>query len=319
MRAFFWAGIPVALAAVAPDVAAQQYPTRPVRFIIPFAPGGGADLVARALGQKLFEAWGTSVIIDNRPGASAGIAAEITARAPADGYTVFQINIANAIAVSINKNMSYDPLKDFAAVTQLAQTPFVLMGHPSVKAQNIKELIALAKANPGGLNYSSSGPGGPSHLLGELFKTMAGVNIVHVPYQSVAPAMNDLIPGRIQLMFVIPALAVPNAASGKLRAYGISSPQRSILAPQVPTVAESGLPGFEGGAWYGVVVPAKTPQPVVNKLHADMTKILKVPEMRDRLAEQGVEVVASTPDEFTQFMKSEIAKFTKLAQTVKLD
>lgn len=258
-----WVRMMVLLAVLGVPVSAsaQPYPTKPVRFIIPFAPGGGADLVGRLLGQKLAEIWGQPVIIDNRPGAGATIAAEISARAVPDGYTVFQFNIANAIAVSVHKKLSYDPVRDFAAVTQLASTPFILVGHPGLKAQNIQELIALGKSAPGSLNYSSSGRGGPSHLLGELFNSMAQIKVVHVPYASVAPAMNDLLPGRVQLMFVIPAVALPHIKAGRLRSYGISSIKRSALAPDVPTVAESGLAGFEGGAWYGVVVPTNTRRP----------------------------------------------------------
>lgn len=291
---------------------AQSYPTRPVRFIVPFAPGGGADLVGRLLGQKLTEIWGQPVIIDNRPGAGATIAAEISARAVPDGYTVFQFNIANAIAVSVHKKLSYDPVRDFAAVTQLASTPFVLVGHPSLTAQNIQELIALAKSAPGSLNYSSSGRGGPSHLLGELFNSMAQIKVVHVPYASVAPAMNDLLPGRVQLMFVIPAVAMPHIKAGRLRVFGISSIKRSALAPDVPTVAESGLAGFEGGAWYGVVVPANTSPAIISKLAADIIGIMRQPDVTQSLLKQGVEVIASTPDEFAQFIKTEIAKFARV-------
>lgn len=302
------------LVVVAAAAGAQTFPSRPVRFIVPFAPGGGADLVARALGAKLAEVWDKSIIIDNRPGASAGIAAEISARAPADGYTIFQINIANAIAASTQKKLAYDPVRDFAAVTQLASTPFILVSHPGVRAQNLSELIALARAEPGRLNYSSSGAGGPSHFLGEMLKSMAGIELVHVPYQSVAPAMNDLLPGRVQLMFVIPAVGLPHIGAGRLRAYGVSSAVRSALAPQLPTIAESGLPGFEGGAWYGVVVPAKTPGPIVAKIAADMIRILREPAMRERLAEQGVEVIGSTPEEFARFIRAEIGKFRRVAE-----
>lgn len=304
------------LIAVMPAFAfAQSYPTRPVRFIIPFAPGGGADLVGRVIGQKLTEIWGQPVIVDNRPGAGANIAAGIAARAAPDGYTVFQFNIANAIAVSVHKKLTYDPVKDFAAVTQLASTPFILVGHPSVRAQNIRELIALARTEPGSLNYASSGTGGPSHLLGELFKTMAQINLVHVPYTSVAPALNDLLPGRMQLMFVIPAVALPHIATAKLRPFGVSSATRTVLAPQIPTIGESGLAGFEGGAWYGVVVPINTPSAIVLKLSQDFIKVLRQPDLRERLADQGVELVGSSPQEFAQFIKSEISKFHRVAAT----
>lgn len=290
----------------------QSYPTKPVRFIIPFAPGGGADLVGRLLGQKLTEFWGHHVIVDNRPGAGASIAAEIAARAAPDGYTMYQFNIANAIAPSMRKKLHFDPVKDFAAVTQLASSPFILVGHPSLKAQNVKELIALAKAESGKLNYSSSGTGGPSHLLGELFASMARIKIVHVPYASVAPALNDLLPGRVQLMFVIPAVALPHIDAGRLRPFGISSAKRSALAPDLPTIAESGLAGFEGGAWYGVVVPTRTAQSIVSKLARDIIGIMRQPEVEQILLKQGVEVVASEPDAFGAFIKAEVGKYVRL-------
>jgi tripartite-type tricarboxylate transporter receptor subunit TctC len=313
MRSMGRRAVALGLVSLAAGAGAQSFPVRPVRFIVPFAPGGGADLVARALAVKLTETWDKQVIIDNRPGASAGIAAEISARAPADGHTIFQINIANAIAASTQKKLGYDPVRDFAAVTLLASTPFILVSHPSVRAQNLAELIALAKAEPGRLNYSSSGAGGPSHFLGEMLKSMAKIDLVHVPYQSVAPAMNDLLPGRVQFMFVIPAVGLPHIAAGRLRPFGVSSATRSALAPQLPTIAESGLPGFEGGAWYGCVVPAGTPGAVVTKIAADIVRIVRQPDMRERLAEQGVEVVGNQPDEFARFIRSEIEKFRRVA------
>ncbi|MBI2291260.1 MAG: tripartite tricarboxylate transporter substrate binding protein [Betaproteobacteria bacterium] len=285
----------------------QSYPSKPVRFIIPFAPGGGADLVGRLLGQKLTDMWGQPVVIDNRPGAGANIAAEISARAAPDGYTVFQFNIANAIAVSVHKKL--------AAVTQLASSPFILVGHPGVNAQNIRELVALAKSSPGSLSYASSGKGGPSHLLGELFYSMAQIDVVHVPYKSVAPAMNDLLPGRIQLMFVIPAVALPHIKTGRLRAYGISTSTRSALAPDIPTIAESAFAGFEGGAWYGMVVPTNTPPAIIAKLAKDIIGILRQPDVHERLSQQGVEVIGSQPAEFAQFIKTEISKFARVVAT----
>lgn len=291
---------------------AQSYPEKPVRFIIPFAPGGGADLIGRLLGQKLTELWRHQVIVDNRPGAGASIAAEIAARAAPDGYTVYQFNIANAIAPSVRKKLNFDPVSDFAAVTQLASSPFILVGHPTLKAQTLADLIALAQAAPGKLNYSSSGRGGPSHLLGELFGSMAKIKIVHVPYASVAPAMNDLLPGRVQLMFVIPAVAASHINAGRLHPFGISSAQRSALAPDVPTIAESGLRGFEGGAWYGVVVPARTAQHVVSKLARDIIGIMRQPEVEKTLLKQGVEVVASEPDVFGAFIKAEVGKYRRI-------
>lgn len=309
-----WSRVMVLLVVVSvPHFAfAQSYPSKSVRFIIPFAPGGGADQVGRLLGQKLTDVWGQPVIIDNRAGAGGNIAAEIGARAAPDGYTVFHFNVANAIAISVHKKLSYDPVKDFAAVTQLASSPFILVGHPSVKAQNIRELVALAKSSPGSLNYASSGKGGPSHLLGELLNSIAQINVVHVPYASVAPAMNDLLPGRIQLMFVIPAVAVPHIKAERLRAYGIAASKRSTLAPDVPTLAESGLAGIEGSAWYGMVVPTNTPPAIIAKLAKDTIGILQQPDVQERLSRQGVEVIGSQPAEFAQFIKTEISKFARV-------
>ena len=288
------------------------YPSKPVRFIIPFAPGGGNDIVGRMLGAKLGEAWDQQVVIDNRPGAGGNIAAETTARAAPDGYTIFQFNIANTMAPSLYKKLGYDPQRDFAPVTQIGATPFILTVHPSVPAKTVAELIAYAKAQPNKLNYASSGNGGSTHLVTELFKTMAAVNLTHIPYNGAGPALTELIGGQVQLMFLVPATALPNMRNGRLRALGISSARRSALAPEVPTVAESGVPGFEGGAWYGVVVAAKTPPAIVQKIHTDIVKALQLPDIRERMTAQGVEVIASTPGDFAKFIKAEILKWARV-------
>ncbi len=302
-----------ATGAVAPAQAADTpYPAKPVRFIIPFAPGGGNDIVGRLLGAKLGEAWGQQVVIDNRPGAGGNIAAETTARAAPDGYTVFQFNIANTMAPSLYKKLGYDPERDFAPVTQIGSTPFILVANPAVPAKTVPELIAYMKAQPGKLNYASSGNGGSTHLVTELFKHMAGVNMTHIPYNGAGPAITELIGGQVQLMFVVPATGLPNIRNGRLRALGISSAKRSSLAPELPTIAESGVPGFDGGAWYGVVVAAKTPPAIVRKLNTDIVKALQLPEVRERMTAQGVEVVASTAEEFTKFIKAEIVKWARV-------
>lgn len=294
--------------------AAQDYPMRPVRLIVPFTPGGGADIVARLVARKLTESWGQQVIIDNRPGAGGNIAAELTARAAADGYTLFQFNVANAIAVSVYKKLNYDPTRDFAAVTQLGSSPFILVAHPGVKAKTVQELIALAKAQPGKLNYASSGNGGSTHLLGELLKAMSHIDLVHVPYNGVGPALNDLLGGQVHLMFVVPAAALPHIAAGKLRAIGVSSTNRTSLAPDIPTIAESGVAGFEGSTWYGMVVPAGTPRVIVSKLSSDIQKVLHEEDIAMRLSGQGVEPVGSTPAAFAEFIKSEILKWGRVAK-----
>jgi len=302
------------LALLLPAGAAGAYPDKPVRFIVPFAPGGGNDIIARMLGQKLGENWGQQVVIDNRPGAGGNIAAETTARAAPDGHTIFQFNVANAIAVSVYRKLAYDPVRDFAAITQLASSPFIVVVHPAVRAGNVREFIALAKSQPGKFNYASSGNGGSTHLITEMFKTMAGIEMTHIPYNGAGPGIIDLLGGQVQMMFAVPATATPHLRSGKLRALGVSSLRRSPLAPELPTVAESGVPGFEGATWYGVVAPAQTPAPIVAQLHHDIVRVLRLPEVRDRLAAQGVEVVGSTPAEFGQFIRSEIPKWAKAAR-----
>ena len=300
-----------ALLAIAAAAPAQGYPTKPVRFIIPFAPGGGNDFIARVLSTKLTAAWGQQVVVDNRPGAAGNLAAETTARAAPDGHTVFQFNVANTIAPSLYRKITYDPVADFAAVTQLATSPFILVAHPSVRAASVKEFIALAKAERGKLNYASSGNGGVSHLLTEMFKTMAGIEMTHVPYSGAGPALIDLLGGQVQMMFAVPTTVLPHIKSGKLRGLGISSARRSPLVPELPTVAESGVTGYEGGTWYGVVVPAKTPPAIVTQLHRDFVSALRAQDVQERLATQGVELVGSTPAEFARFIRSEIPKWAK--------
>ncbi len=288
------------------------YPTKPVRFIIPFAPGGGNDIVGRMLGAKLGEAWGQQVVIDNRPGAGGNIAAETTARAAPDGYTIFQFNIANTMAPSLYKKLGYDPQRDFSPVTQIGTSPFILVVHPAVPAKTVPELIAYMKAQPGKLNYASSGTGGSTHLITELFKSMAGVSMTHIPYNGAGPALTELVGGQVQLMFVVPATGIPYIRSGRLRALGISSVRRSALVPELPTITESGVPGYESGTWYGVVVAAKTPPAIVQKIHADIVKALQLPDIRERMTAQGVEVIASTPGDFAKFIKAEILKWARV-------
>jgi tripartite-type tricarboxylate transporter receptor subunit TctC len=299
---------------------AQQFPAKPVRFLVPFAPGGSTDIVARILGQKLTERWGHPVIVDNRAGAAGNIAAETTARAAPDGYTIFQINVASAIAVSLYKNLRYDPVKDFAPVTQLASVALFMVIHPAVKARTVQELIALAKSQPGKLNYASSGNGGPTHLAMELFKTMTATDMVHVPYGGGGPALNDLLANQVQI-FMVAGAAIPHINSGRLRALGVSSLKRNRQLPDVPTIAESGVPGYESSPWYGVVVPAHTPRSIVVKLSADIVNILKQADVAERLNAQGMDLVGNTPEQFSEFIKTEIVKWRRIvkASGVKLD
>ena len=305
---------PVFFAIGAEDLAAQAYPGRPVRFIVPFTPGGGADTIARVIGQKLQEKWGQQVIVDNRGGAGGNIAAELTAAAPPDGYTIFQFNVANAIAVSLYKKLNYDPVKDFSAVSQLASSPFVLLTQPALKIATVQELIALARKQPGQLTYASSGNGGPSHLAGELLKTMAHIDLTHVPYKGAVPALNDLLGGHVQLVFAVPASGLPHVKAGRLRALGVTSPSRSPLAPELPTIAESGVAGYEASTWYGLVAPAHTPQPIVTKLYVDVKQVLGLPDVQERLSGVGVELIGSTPEQLAQFIKAEIARWSRVVK-----
>jgi len=301
-------------AAFAVTGTAQTYPSKPVRFIIPFAPGGGNDIIGRAIAARLSEIWKQQMVVDNRPGAGGNIAGEITAHAAPDGYTVFQFNVANVIAASVYPKLAYDPVRDFAPVTQIGASPFLLVIHPGVRAANVRELIALAKAQPKLLNYASSGNGGSSHLVTELFKAMAGIQMTHIPYNGTGPALTNVLSGQVQVFFMVPATAQVHVKAGRLRALAVSSAQRSKLTPELPTIAESGVPGFDGSTWYGVVVPARTPQDIVNKLNRDIVAALREPDIGERLASQGVELVGSTPAVFAQFIRNEIPKWAQAAR-----
>jgi tripartite-type tricarboxylate transporter receptor subunit TctC len=291
---------------------AQQYPVKPIRFIVPFAPGGGNDIIARMLGQRLAETWSQQVVVDNGrvPAAISPQRLQPTLQpmATPSSSSISQ----NTIAVGLYKKLNYDPVKDFSAVTQLAAAPFILVVHPSVQAKTVQELIALAKAQPGKLNYASSGNGGATHLAMELFKTMAGIDAVHIPYNGAGPALTELLGAQVQLMFAVPATATPNLRSGKLRGLGISTSQRSPLAPDMPTIAESGVRGYESNTWYGVVVAARTARPIVNKLNADIVAILRRADFKERMLSQGAEVVGNTPEEFAGFIRSEIEKWRRV-------
>ncbi len=302
------------MASVDAQAQSAAFPSRPVRFIVPFPPGGGADVIGRIVSQKLVDKWGQQVVIDNRAGAGGNIAAELAAAAPPDGHTIYQFNIANAIAVGLYKKLNYDPIKDFSAVTLMASSPFILLAHPSLKVATLQELITLAKSQPGKLVYASSGNGGPSHLATELLKTMTGINLTHVPYKGVALVLNDLMSGQVQLMFTIPASAVPHMKTGRLKGLAVSGAKRTALAPEIPTVAESGVPGYDATTWYAVVAPAGTPQPIINKLHADITQVLQSPDVREKLTSAGVEVIGGTPEQLAQFIKAEVAKWTRLVK-----
>jgi tripartite-type tricarboxylate transporter receptor subunit TctC len=300
------------LAMTTSAVIGQTYPSRPIRFIVPFAPGGGNDVIARLIGVKLAEAWGQQVVVDNRAGAGGNIAAEMVARSAPDGYTIFMFNSANAIAPSLYKGLAYDPVRDFEPVILLATSPFALVVHPSTPAQSIKELIALAKATPRGLTYASGGNGSATHLAAEQFRQMAGIEMVHVPYKGAAPAFVDLIAGQVTLYFSSIPPALPHIKSGRVRALGLSSGQRSALLPELPTLAEAGVPGYESAVSYGIVVPARTPAEIVRKLNAEVRRILSDAETRSRLGNQGADVADGSPQDYGRYMKAEIAKWVKV-------
>jgi len=289
---------------------AQEYPTRPVRFVVPFAPGGGGDIVVRAVAQKLTERLGQSVVVDNRSGAGGNVGTEIAARSPADGYTLLMANVAPmAINVSLHRKLPYDPIKDFTPITLLARFPNVLVVHPSVPAGSIKELVALARSKPGQLTYASAGSGSTTHLSAELFKSLAGIDLVHVPYKGGGPALIDLVAGQVTLYFGSMPASLPHIRSGRLRALGVTSPQRSAAAPDIPSVAESGFPGFDAVTWIGAVAPAGVASSIVKRLNAEIVQIMSLPDVRERLSALGAEPVTNSPDQFAAYIGSEIKKW----------
>src|SRR6267378_4481661 len=299
--------------------AAQAWPEKPVRFVVGFTPGGPSDILARALGQKLADSRGQQVVIENRPGAGGNIAAELVAKSAPDGTTwLLGNNSILATNQSLYAKLGYDPVRDFAPVALVAIQPNILVVNPNVPASSVKELIALAKAKPGELNYASSGAGAAAHLAAELFKTMAGVDMVHVPYKGAQPALTDVIAGRAQLMFATSASVIPYIKAGRLRPLAVTSSQRSPSVPDLPTVseagAESGLRGFEAVTWHGVVVPRATPDPLVVRLNADIGKALGARDLRERLESLGAELAPGTPRDFADYIAREIPKWAKVVK-----
>jgi tripartite-type tricarboxylate transporter receptor subunit TctC len=288
---------------------AQSYPAKPIRFIV----GPGPDALARVIGQQITQAWGQPVIIDQRGGGGGTISAEAVARAAPDGYTLLLATGTHTINPSMYK-VSYDMVRDFAPVTLLASTPFILAVHPSVAADSVGELIALARSKPGTLNYGSGGSGTPPHLATELFKTQAGINIVHVPYKTVAAAITDLIAGQLQVMFTVGPAGLPQIRAGRIRGLAVSTAKRSVFAPELPTVAEAGLAGFDVFGWNGLLAPAGTPKSIIAKLHAEITRALQIPEIRERVAGFGFEPVGNSPEEFGEFIKADIAQWARAAK-----
>jgi tripartite-type tricarboxylate transporter receptor subunit TctC len=312
------AGLAVAAlaAACALPASAQEYPTRPVRLVIGFPPGGAADVIARAVGNKLSASFGQQVIADNRGGHSGTIAAEIVSKAAPDGYTILHGTIALVVNAILTKNLPFDYTKDLLPVTQAVDQTNILVVHPSVPAKSVKELIALAKTKP--LNGGSSGVGGTGHLALDLFNLQAGTKITHIPYKGGGPAIVDLIGGQIQLSFATAASVVAHIQSGKLRALAVTTAKRSALVPELPTIAETGLKGYEVNNWNGFFVPAGTPRALVNRLNRDLTAVLTAPDVKDFLFKQGIETAPGTPEQFAKYMKSEHAKWSKVIQAAGL-
>ena len=299
--------------------AAHDYPIKPLRLIVPFPPGGGNDILARSVGQRLSEIVGQQIIVDNRGGAGGLIGAELAAKAVPDGYTIFLASIGNlAFTPALRARLPYDPVTDFAPVTLLATSAFIMVVNPAVPAKSVSELIALAKARPGTLNYASAGQGSSLHMTAEIFKLATATDLVHVAYKGSAPALTDLVAGQAQVMFGTMPATLPQVKAGKLRALGVSGARRSAAAPDVPTIAEAGVPGFEVLNWYGIVAPSKTPAEIVQKLNRDLLAALKSPQMIESLHAQGLEAAGGTPERFAAFIKSEIAKYAKVVKAANI-
>jgi tripartite-type tricarboxylate transporter receptor subunit TctC len=308
----FWCGVMMALAVA--GAIAQPYPAKPVRFIVPFAPGGASDIVGRAAGQKLSEIWGQAVVVDNRAGGSGQIGTEAVARAAPDGYTLLVVEPTFAIAPSLFSKLPYDTLQDFAYLVQIGQGPQVLVVHPSVPAKNVKELLALARARPGELNFASPGTGTTGHLGMELFKLLGKVDMVHIPYKGAGPAVVDLVGGQVSIGLVSISSAQPNMKAGRLRGLAVTSAKRFVAAPELPTIAEAALPGFDTLQWWGLVAPRATPAAVVNKIAGDVARLAEMPDVRERMLTLGAEPVSSSPERFGAFVRSEIEKWGKLVR-----
>jgi tripartite-type tricarboxylate transporter receptor subunit TctC len=319
MRLFVTGLVSVLLAANAAAQTAPpavRYPTKPIRAIVGFAPGGATDIMARVLGQKLTEAFGQQMIVDNRAGGGGVIAATMAKEAPPDGYTIFFGTISTlATNVATNPKLPYDPLRDFAPITLTSYNPYFLVVHPSVTAKSVKEFIALARAKPGQLNYASSGTGGGAHLALELFRSMAKIDMVHVPYKGSAPSITDLVGGQVQMTFAQPSVSLAHAKAGRLRILGVTSLKPVASWPDAPPIAQAGgLPGFEATSWQGVVAPARTPRAIIARLHAEIVKALNSPELKAKLAAESSEVGGMPPEEFAQYIRNEIAKWTRVVK-----
>jgi tripartite-type tricarboxylate transporter receptor subunit TctC len=295
-------------------VDAQNYPARPIRLIVPFPAGGAGDVLARIIGQKMQENWGQTVLVDNRPGGNTIIASEVVAKASADGYTILSCWETVAINPTLYSKLPYDQQRDFAPVTLTASLPLVLMANNALPAKSVRDLIVLAKAKPNQLNFASFGTGSSSHLAGELFKSMAGVQMVHVPYKGAPPAITDLVAGQVQIFFSGLPPGLPFVKDGKAKGLAVTSSKRAPLLPDVPTMQEAGLAGYEAISWSGMMVPAATPKEIVARLHAEFTRILTLPDVRERLAVLGFDAITSTPEQFAAYLQTESEKWGKVAK-----
>jgi tripartite-type tricarboxylate transporter receptor subunit TctC len=301
------------------SAAAQSYPSKPIRLIVPFAAGGGNDNVARLVGKRLADGLGQPVLVDNRPGAGGVVGAELAAKSAPDGYTLFLGGVgSHAINPNLHEKLPYDPIKDFAPVALLAQAPLVLVVHPSVPAKSVAELTAYARAHPGKLNFASNGNGSSSQLAAVMFDSMAGVEMVHVPYKGLSPALADLLSGQVQLMFSSVVAILPHIKAGKLRGLAVTGAKRLASLPELPTIAESGLPGYEASSWYGILAPAGTPRDIVMKLNAGLAKALEQPEVRNSLLAEGAEPVGGSPEAFAAHIRAEKERLGKLIRDAKI-
>jgi len=300
-------------AAAAED--AKNYPSKPIRLVVPFTPGGSTDILARVIGMKLTEAWGKQVVIDNRPGAGGNIGVDLVAKSPADGYTLVMGHIGTfGVNPTLYPKLPYDPIRDFQPITLVALVPNMLSVNPALPAKSVKELVALAKAKPGTINFGSGGNGSAAHLAGEYFKLMSKTAITHIPYRGTSPAVTDLIAGQIQMIITGVPPTLNFVKTGKLRALGVATSKRLALLPDLPTIAEAGVPGYEATQWYGVLAPAGTPRPIVARLNAEMAKAIKGPDVREKLAADAAEPVGNSPEEFGAFIKKEIARWAPVVK-----
>lgn len=323
MKAIFSSALARCLPAIAlllaqPASAADPYPNKVIRMVVPYSAGGTGDNIGRLIGNKLAELLGQPIVIDNKPGAGGNIGAEATVRSAADGYTIVMASTSLASNPSLQKKMSFDPLKDLVSISQCCGVPMIVVVHPSLPIRSISELIAYAKANPGKLNFSSSGIGTSSHLAGELFKVSAGLDMTHVPYKADSQALPDLLAGNIHLMFMFQTSALPQIRSGKLRAIAVSTVKRSPLMPDLPTIAEAGVSGYDFNGWFGLFAPAGTPKPVIDTLAAAAVRAVQSPDLKAKLLEQGFVPVADSPAEFTRFFSAEVGKWARVAREGRL-